>query len=151
MNLYTIPPFVTLICFIALAILTIARWRKSTVNLLFLLICVLCSGLYTDILFIFNAPSAEAALFATRLDQFFSLFLIPLYVHFFHAYLGIRGRKWLLAAFYAVPVGLLWFGMTPSSRCRCSTTPATRSTWPPTARAALTTAFWTLRAVTPPG
>lgn len=113
MNLYSIPPFVTLICFIALAILTIARWRKSTVNLLFLLICVLCSGLYTDILFIFNAPSAEAALFATRLDQFFSLFLIPLYVHFFHAYLGIRGRKWLVAAFYAVPVGLLWFGMTP--------------------------------------
>ncbi len=112
MHFYSIPPLLTLICFIALAILTIARWRNCTVNRLFLLICVLCAGLYTDILFIFNAPSAEAALRATRFDQFFSLFLIPLYVHFFHAYLGIRDRKWLVAAFYAVPAGLIWFGMT---------------------------------------
>ena len=113
MNAYSIPPLLTLVCFISLAILTLVRWRNSMVNLLFLLICVLCAGLYTDILFIFNAPSAAAALFASRLDQFFNLFLIPLYVHFFHAYLGIRGRKWLVAAFYAVPGVLLWFGMTP--------------------------------------
>ncbi len=113
MNFYSIPPLLTLICFLALATLTLARWRNCAINRLFLLICALCAGLYTDILFIFNAPSAEAALFATRLDQFFSLFLIPLYVHFFHAYLGIRDRKCLVAAFYAVPFGLMWFGMTP--------------------------------------
>jgi len=113
MNFYSIPPLLTLICFLALATLTLARWRNCAINRLFLLICALCAGLYTDILFIFNAPSAEAALFATRLDQFFSIFLIPLYVHFFHAYLGIRDRKYLVAAFYAVPFGLMWFGMTP--------------------------------------
>ncbi|MCP3955790.1 MAG: GAF domain-containing protein, partial [Desulfobacterales bacterium] len=113
MNFYSIPPFLTLICFISLAILTLARWRNHPVNRLFLLICVLCAGLYADILFIFNAPSATSALQASRLDQFFSLFLIPIYVHFFHAYLGIRDRKWLVAAFYAVPGVLMWFGMTP--------------------------------------
>lgn len=113
MNIYSIPPLLTLVCFISLAILTLARWRNSRVNGLFLLICCLCAGLYADILFIFNAPSAASALRASRLDQFFSLFLIPLYVHFFHAYLGIRDRRWLVAAFYAVPGILMWFGMTP--------------------------------------
>jgi two-component system NtrC family sensor kinase len=113
MNLYSIPPLLTFICFISLAILTVARWRNSTVNLLFLLICILGAGLYADILFIFNASSFKSALRVTRVDQFFSLFLIPLYVHFFHAYLGIRNRKWLVAAFYAVPGVLVWFGMTP--------------------------------------
>ncbi len=113
MNIYSIPPLLTLASFISLAILTLVRWRNSRVNLLFLLICCLCAGLYADILFIFNTPSAASALRVSRLDQFFSLFLIPLYVHFFHAYLGIRGRKWLLAAFYAAPGVLMWFGMTP--------------------------------------
>ncbi len=113
MNAYSIPPLLTFVSFILLAILTLVRWRNSLVNLLFLLICCLCAGLYADILFIFNAPSIAAALFVTRIDQFFSLFLIPLYVHFFHAYLGIRGRKSLVAAFYAVPGVLMWFGMTP--------------------------------------
>jgi len=113
MTVYSIPPLLTLVGFVALAVLTLARWRRSRVNLLFLLICVLCAGLYADILFIFNAPSAAAALRVSRLDQFFSLFLIPLYVHFFHAYLGIRNRRWLVALFYAVPGVLIWFGMTP--------------------------------------
>ncbi len=113
MALYSIPPLLTLICFVALTGLTLARWQNRAVNLLFLLICILCAGLYAEILYIFNASSARAALFATRLDHVFSLFLIPLYVHFFHAFLNIRGRKWLTAAFYAVPAGLLWFAQTP--------------------------------------
>ena len=113
MNFYSIPPLLTFVCFIALAVLTVARWRNSRVNKLFLLICILGAGLYADILFIFNTPSVEAALLVTRIDQFFSLFLIPLYVHFFHAYLGIRKRKWLVAGFYTVPGILVWFGMSP--------------------------------------
>ena len=113
MTPYSIPPFLTLISFVALAAITILRWRPCLVNLLFLLICILGAGLYADILFIFNASSAGAALLVTRLDQFFSLFLIPLYVHFFHAYLGIRNRKWLVGIFYIVPGVLVWFGMTP--------------------------------------
>ena len=113
MNPYSLPPFLTLIAFLSLALLTIARWRNYLVNRLFLLICILGAGLYADILFIFNAASARDALLVTRLDQFFSLFLIPLYVHFFHVYLELRDRKWLVGVFYAVPGVLIWFGMTP--------------------------------------
>jgi two-component system NtrC family sensor kinase len=113
MNLYSIPPLLTFAAFFALAVLTLVRWRRQTVNRLFLMICILGAGLNADILFIFNAASAETALLVTRIDQFFSLFLIPLYVHFLHAYLDIRQRRWVLWVFYAVPGVLVWFGMTP--------------------------------------
>ena len=113
MHLYSLPPFFTLIAFLSLALITIVRWRNHLVNRLFLLICILGAGLYADILFIFNTDSARKALLVTRIDQFFSLFLIPLYVHFLHAYLKIGGRKWLLGIFYAVPGLLVWFGLTP--------------------------------------
>lgn len=113
MYLYSLPPFLTLIAFFALALITIVRWRNQVVNRLFLLICILGAGLYADILFIFNTDSAQNALLVTRIDQFFSLFLIPLYVHFLHAYLELGQRRWLLGIFYAVPGVLVWFGWTP--------------------------------------
>jgi len=113
MQLYSIPPLLTLISFLSLAFITVFRWRNQPANRLFLLICILGAGLYADILFIFNTDSAQNALLVTRIDQFFSLFLIPLYVHFLHAYLGISGRGWLLGVFYAVPGALVWFGGTP--------------------------------------
>jgi len=113
MNLYSLPPLLTLIAFLSLALITIVRWRNQLVNRLFLLICILGAGLYADILFIFNTNSARNALLVTRIDQFFSLFLIPLYVHFLHAYLKIGSRTWLLGIFYTVPGVLMWFGLTP--------------------------------------
>jgi len=113
MNLYSLPPLFTLIAFLSLALITIVRWRNEPVNRLFLLICILGAGLYADILFIFNTDSARKALLVTRIDQFFSLFLIPLYVHFLHAYLEIGRRRWLLGIFYTVPGVLVWFGWTP--------------------------------------
>jgi len=113
MYLYSLPPLLTLVAFISLALITIVRWRNQLVNRLFLLICILGAVLYADILFICNTDSARNALLVTRTDQFFSLFLIPLYVHFLHAYLEIKKRHWLLGVFYAVPGTLVWFGWTP--------------------------------------
>jgi len=113
MNLYSLPPLLTLFAFLALALITIVRWRNQLINRLFLLICILGVVLYADILFIFNTDSVQNALLITRIDQFFSLFLIPLYVHFLHTYLKIDGRRWLLGIFYAVPGVLMWFGLTP--------------------------------------
>jgi len=42
MNAYSIPPLLTLVCFISLAILTLARWRNSMVNLLFFALAGVC-------------------------------------------------------------------------------------------------------------
>jgi len=113
MTLYSIPPLLTLICFVALAALAIFRGQKTQTNFLFLTICVLASFLYIDILFAFNTPSEEAALRVSRLDHFFIVYLFPVYIHFFHDYLNITGRKWLIRAAYIYSFILMCFTPTP--------------------------------------
>jgi signal transduction histidine kinase len=113
MTFYSIPPLLTLICFLALAALAIFRGPRTRTNFLFLTICVLGSFLYFDILFAFNVKSAEAALFVSRTDHFFIVYLFPVYVHFFHAYLNISGRKWLIKAAYVYSFVLMCFTPTP--------------------------------------
>ena len=66
MTFYSIPPLLTLICFLALAALAIFRGPKTQTNFLFLTICILGSFLYFDILFAFNTQSEETALRISR-------------------------------------------------------------------------------------
>jgi len=113
MTFYSIPPLLTFICFVALAALTIFRGSKTKTNFLFLTICVLGSFLYFDILFAFNVQSQETALRVSRMDHFFIVYLIPVYIHFFHAYLNISGRKWMLKAAYAYAFVLMCVTPTP--------------------------------------
>lgn len=110
---YSIPPFLTLSCFAGLAALAIRRGRKTRTNFLFLLICILGCLLYVDILLVLNLKSASTALLISRTDHFFVIYLIPLYVHFFHAYLNISNRKWLLTVAYIYAFILTCF--TPTS------------------------------------
>lgn len=113
MTLYSIPPFLTLCCFIGLAVLTVLRGCKTKINLLFFIICLLGAFLYIDILLAFNLESAETALLISRIDHFFLVYLLPVYLHFFHVYLGISKRKWLVQAAYAYAFILMC--LTPSS------------------------------------
>ena len=113
MTFYSIPPLLTLICFLALAALAIFRGPKTQTNFLFLTICILGSFLYFDILFAFNTQSEETALRISRTDHFFIVYLFPVYLHFFHAYLNISGRKWLIKAAYGYAFILMCFTPTP--------------------------------------
>ena len=113
MTFYSIPPLLTLICFLALAALVIFRGPRTQTNLLFFTICILGSFLYFDILFAFNAQSKETALRVSRTDHFFIVYLFPVYIHFFHAYLNISGRKWLIKAAYVYAFILMCFTPTP--------------------------------------
>ena len=113
MNLYSIPPFLTLCCFLGLAVLAVLRGRKTKSNILFFIICVLGSFLYIDILLAFNLKSAETALLISRIDHFFLVYLCPVYLHFFHAYLGVSKRKWLIQAAYAYAFVLMCLTQTP--------------------------------------
>ncbi len=113
MNLYSIPPLLTLCCFFGLAVLTVLRGGRTKVNILFLLLCILGSILYLDIVLIFNVEDAKTALLISRIDHFFIIYLLPLYVHFFHEYLGISGRKRLLRLVYSYAFILMCF--TPTS------------------------------------
>jgi signal transduction histidine kinase len=113
LTFYSIPPLLTLICFVSLAALAIFRGPKTQTNFLFLAICILASFLYIYTLFAFNTSSKEAALHASRLDHFFIVYLFPLYIHFFHSYLNISGRKWLIRSAYVYAFILMCFTPTP--------------------------------------
>jgi two-component system NtrC family sensor kinase len=112
MTFYSIPPLLTLICFLALAALAIFRGPRTRTNFLFLTICILGSFLYFDILFAFNSQSEETALRISRADHFFIVYLFPVYLHFFHAYLNISKRKWLIKAAYVYAFILMCFTPT---------------------------------------
>jgi two-component system NtrC family sensor kinase len=112
MTLYSIPPLLTLCCFLGLAVLTIFRGSRTKTNFLFFTICILGSFLYIDILFAFNVTSGKTALRISRTDHFFIVYLFPVYIHFFHTYLNISGRKWLIRGAYAYAFILMCFTQT---------------------------------------
>ena len=111
--LYSIPPFLTLLCYMALGALVWHRGLKSPTNRLLFLICLAGTFLYLDILIIFNITSRSAALAASRLDHCCVVFTIPLFVHFFRVYLNITGHKWSLWVAYAYACSLMPFALTP--------------------------------------
>jgi signal transduction histidine kinase len=113
MTLYGIPPLLSLICFAFLAIVVLTRKKMTKVNTLFLLLCANGIFLHADILILFTVESREVALWSSRIDHVFAVYAIPLYIHFFHVYLNINRRKWLVATTYAGAFALMWFALTP--------------------------------------
>jgi two-component system NtrC family sensor kinase len=117
LNLYSIPPLLTLCCFLGLVTLTIVRsiwqglWTKT--NILFLIICIFGSFLNIDILFAFNSRSAENALLVSRIDHIFLVFAGPVFIQFFHTYLNISDRKWLVYLVYTYSLFLVCLVPTP--------------------------------------
>ena len=93
--------------------MTICRGHRTKINILFLAICVLGSFLYIDIILAFKVKSAKTALVISRVDHFFIVYLFPLYIHFFHEYLNIPGRKWLIRTAYILAFILMC--ITPTS------------------------------------
>ena len=113
MTRYGIPPLLSLICFTFLAIVVLARKKMTTVNSLFFLLCINGIFLQADILILFTVESRRIALWSSRIDHVFAVYAIPLYIHFFHAYLNIQRRRWLIYATYAGAFVLMWFSLTP--------------------------------------
>ncbi|MBU0544429.1 MAG: hypothetical protein KKH97_03695 [Proteobacteria bacterium] len=112
-NLYSIPPLLSLCCFLGLAALTVIRGRKTEVNFLFFILCFLGSLLYIDIFLVLNVESEATALFISRADHFLIVYLFPVYIHFFHSYLNINNRKWLTGFAYAGAFVLMCITPTP--------------------------------------
>ncbi len=98
--LYSLPPFLTASLLAALALLTLVRSPLHRVNRLFVALCLLGGLLNVDILYQLNASSAESALRVSRLLHLAHPFVLPVFVHFFHAYLKINSRRWLVVAVY---------------------------------------------------
>jgi len=111
--LYNIPPLLTFSCFLCLAVWTLLRARRTKQNILFLLICVCGCFLYLDILYAFNADSAEKALRYSRIDHLILVYLLPIYIQFFHEYLHVTGREKLVRFAYGYAFLLMCFVPTP--------------------------------------
>jgi len=104
---YSIPPLLTFFFFLGLALLTLARGRPSTVHRVFALICGIGCLLNLDMVVAFNTASPATALWVSRLDHVLVVWLIPLYIHFFHLYLQRPVRPALLRGAYACAFGLM--------------------------------------------
>ncbi|MFO7964095.1 MAG: ATP-binding protein [Desulfobacterales bacterium] len=109
MTVYSLPPFLTLCSFLWLGAITAKHRRWSRSDILFFIICLFGSFLYIDILLVFNVRSEDTALLISRLDHLFVVYLSPVYIHFFHTYLGIKKGKRLLMAAYIYAFILMMF------------------------------------------
>jgi len=112
MSLYSIPPLLTLICYVALGAIILHRGLKAMVNKLLFSICLAGTFLYVDILIIFNTGSDTVALLTSRLDHCGVVFTIPLFMHFFRVYLNISSHKWAIWLAYAYSIVLMPFALT---------------------------------------
>lgn len=113
MDLYSVPPLLTLCCFLGLAGIALFHGQRTPANHLFFIICLLGSFLNIDILIAFNVTSPATALRVSRIDHFFLVYLFPVYIHFFHEYLHIQDRKWLIYAAYVYAFILMCITPTP--------------------------------------
>jgi signal transduction histidine kinase len=113
MIMFSIPPLLSLIGFLSLALFVFVRGAKNRTTLLFVWICVLSGLLYADILFAFNTENKSAALCVSRIDHIFIAFLVPLYIHFFHGYLGLVSPPFLTPIAYGFASLLMCLAPTP--------------------------------------
>jgi two-component system, NtrC family, sensor kinase len=109
--IYSIPPLLTATLLIALAALALLRTGNAPSNRLFGLLCLLGGVLYVDILVAFNASSDRIALWSNRCGHLIYPFLIPLFIHFVHRFLGIDRRRWLLQLAYLFATVLALFAL----------------------------------------
>lgn len=113
MNPYSIPPLVSIMAFSGLALLIRVRSGTSRVGRLFLPLCFLGSVLNADIFLLFNVNTPTTALWITRIGHVFTVFLIPAYIHFFHLYLHVQKRTWMIPFAYGYAVCLMALAPTP--------------------------------------
>jgi signal transduction histidine kinase len=111
--LFSIPPLLSLMGFLSLALFVYFRGSKNTTTRLFVWICTLSGLLYSDILFAFNTNNQAAALWVSRMDHLLIAFLVPLYIHFFHGYLGLNSPASLIPIAYGVASLLMCLAPTP--------------------------------------
>ena len=102
--LYSLPPFLTAALLIGLAWMAWRRARPTKANHLFALLCLMGGLLYMDILIGLNVSLSHTALVSNRIGHMLHPFLIPLFIHFFHAFLEIKKRNWLIALAYCYAV-----------------------------------------------
>ncbi len=107
-----IPPILGFFVLICPALFALVRARKNSTNVLFAGICFFGAIINVDVALVSLIPDKSLALKVDRFTYFFFVFSLPIYIGFVHAFLGIRGRKWLEYLAYFFSLVFLFF--TPS-------------------------------------
>jgi two-component system, NtrC family, sensor kinase len=92
---YIIPPILGFLVWISLALISLLRSRRKPADILFAAICFLAALFNADVALVAIIPDESLALRIDRIVHFFFVFIIPAYIRFVHAFLGIRNRRWL--------------------------------------------------------
>ena len=104
---YVIPPILGFIVLLGLALVSLLRGERKRTNILFAGICLLGALLNADVALVSIVPDERLALRVDRTVHFFFVFSIPIYIGFVHAFLGIRGRRWLEVSAWLLSVAFL--------------------------------------------
>ena len=104
---YVIPPLLGFIVLLGLALVSLLRGGRKRTNILFAGICLLGALLNADVALVSIVPDERLALRVDRTVHFFFVFSIPIYIRFVHAFLGIRGRRWLEITAWLLSIAFL--------------------------------------------
>ncbi|HNQ63163.1 MAG TPA: ATP-binding protein [Syntrophorhabdaceae bacterium] len=102
MNIYSIPPLLSAIILFILSLMGILKAKRSSVNLLFSLICLIGCFLNTDKTILTIVQNQSTALKISRIDHMFLVFIIPLYLHFTVLVTGYKKWMSIVKIFYVV-------------------------------------------------
>jgi len=104
---YVILPLLGFIVLLGLALVSLLRGGRKRTNILFAGICLLGALLNADMALVSIVPDERLALRVDRTVHFFFVFSIPIYIRFVHAFLGIRGRRWLEVPAWLISIAFL--------------------------------------------
>jgi signal transduction histidine kinase len=107
MNIYSIPSLLSAIVLVVLFAMGILKARRSSLNLLFALLCLLGCLLNIDKTILTVINDRSLALRVSRIDHAFLVFVIPLYLHFAVLATGHKGWLPLVKVFYVIAVLLI--------------------------------------------
>ena len=110
MNIYCVPPLLSAIVLFTLFLMGILKAKASRANLLFAFICLIGFFLNTDKAILTAAHNPLIALWLSRIDHVFLVFVIPLYLHF--AVIVTGYRKWLPVVKACYVVAFLFIPLT---------------------------------------
>lgn len=102
-----------MLSFVVLSTASIIKGKRTKVSILFSLLCAQGVLLYFDVWFALVAKTPHTALFVRRLDHFFLVYSLPLWIQFFRTYLGVTNRPYLIPLAYGYAFLLMCFVPTP--------------------------------------
>jgi two-component system, NtrC family, sensor kinase len=104
---YVIPPLLGFIVLLGISLISLLKGGRKRANVLFAVICLLAAFFNADVAVVSLLPDEGLALRIDRAFHLFFVFSVPVYIGFVHAFLGIRGRRWLEIAAWLVSIAFL--------------------------------------------